>query len=210
VKFLAILERALQLLGAQVELPRLEVDLNRKLYFFLLAATAELCPSELLAPAQEMCNQPDPDDQSRASREQKRPDFQWIYRDRYEADPYRSSKQFVVECKRLGAPPRPDWVLNVNYVEHGIWRFTDATWAYAKRFQSGAMVGYWQSMDADDVLNEVNLAARTRQIPEIVLPKGGWKVASVTRLEHLFPRSFPTSPFRLDHFWADLRGKGAG
>lgn len=122
-RFLAILERALQLLATEPELACCEVGLNRRLYFLLLRATRELYPTEEIAPSQECNNQPDPDDETRAGRENKRPDFQWIYLDRYEPDPLRSSKRFVVECKRLGAPPRADWVMNVNYVEHGLSRF---------------------------------------------------------------------------------------
>lgn len=98
-RFLAILERALQLLAREPELACAEVELNRQLYFLLLRATAELCPVEEIAPSCECNNQPDADDEARAKREHKRPDFQWIYRDRYEPDPDRSSKQ----CKNLAS-----------------------------------------------------------------------------------------------------------
>ena len=70
-------------------------------------------------------NQPDPDDEARTAREQKRPDFQWNYLDRFESDPHRSSRQFVVECKRLGESSRADRVFNMLYVNHGISRFRD-------------------------------------------------------------------------------------
>ena len=109
-KCLAILERALMLLRMEGDLPEAEVDLNRRLYFCLLSASRELFPNDNIAPTPECNNQPDSDDESRAVREKKRPDFQWIYLDRYESDPHRSSKQFVVECKRLGKSARTDWV----------------------------------------------------------------------------------------------------
>ena len=147
-KCMAILERALLLLRNEAKLPETEVDLNRRFYFCLLSATRELYPNEDVAPLPECNNQPDPDDKARAVREQKRPDFQWAFLDRYESDAHRSSKQFVVECKRIGISSRADWVFNANYVNHGIGRFQDPQWAYAKRFPSGAMVGYWQSMEA--------------------------------------------------------------
>ena len=121
----SIIERALWLLRQFQDLPETEVELNRQLYFCLLKATRELYPEDEIAPITECNNQPDPDDEARAKREQKRPDFQWIYLDRYESDPHRSSKQFVVECKRLGKSSRSDWVLNLNYVNHGINRFRD-------------------------------------------------------------------------------------
>ena len=74
-------------------------------------------------------NQPDPNDRVRAERESKRPDFNWGFTDPHEEDFRTSAKQFVVECKRLGAAPRSDWVLTENYVEHGILRFIDPVWS---------------------------------------------------------------------------------
>jgi len=200
---LSILERALALLRESQSLPETETDLNRLFYFCLLKASRELYPESELAPTAECNNQPDPDDEARAKREQKRPDFQWLYLDRYEADPQRSSKQFVVECKRLGNPPRANWVLNLNYVNHGIKRFRDPEWAYAKRFSSGAMVGYWQSMEAAQVLEEVNAESHKSDLPYLLLT-GGWKSGGVSYLEHTFERPFDISPFRLRHLWIDL------
>lgn len=204
-RFLAILERALQLLACQAQLESAEVALNRRLYWCLLEASRELYPAEDCAPSPECNNQPDPDDVARAQREDKRPDFQWIFLDRYESDPHRSSKQFVVECKRLGLPARSDWILNANYVKHGIWRFIAPEWSYAKRFASAVMIGYWQSMEGDDVLREVNEAAEKHDITVLVLKREGWQTGGVSKLEHSFERSFSVSPFFLCHFWADLR-----
>jgi hypothetical protein len=203
-KCLAIISRALLSLQQESDLPEAEVDLNRRLYFCLLSATRELCPNEDLAPIPECNNQPDPDDAARATREQKRPDFQWIFLDRYESDPHRSSKQFVVECKRLGKSSRADWVLNSNYVEHGISRFADLQWGYAKRFPTGAMIGYWQSMEAKQILMDVNGQARKKQLPDLLL-EGRWKSKDLNRLNHTIERSFDVSPFELRHLWIDLR-----
>lgn len=205
-KCLATLERALLLLRLNHDVPETEVKLNRYLYFCLLAASRELYPEDDIAPIPECNNQPDPDDETRAAREGKRPDFQWIYLDRYEPDPSRSSKQFVVECKRLGKPASADWVFNLNYVNHGVNRFRDAAWAYAQRFPSGAMVGYWQSMEGEQVLNEVNNESRKNGLPDLILI--GWNLGAVTRLEHEFDRPVEVSPFRLRHLWIDLRNRG--
>jgi hypothetical protein len=203
-KCLTTLERALLLLHLSRDLPETEVELNRRLYLCLLAASRELYPEDNIAPVMECNNQPDPDDEARIAREQKRPDFQWIYLDRYESDPHRSSKQFVVECKRLGESSRADWVFNVNYVNHGIGRFRDPKWAYAQRFPSGAMVGYWQTLEATQVLKEVNDESRTNSLPDLVLI-GAWNLRAVSRLEHVFDRPLHISPFRLHHMWIDLR-----
>lgn len=204
---LSILERALVLLRNSQGHSESEIELNRRLYFCLLTASRELFAESDLAPVQECNNQPDPDDEARANREQKRPDFQWIFLDRYEADPKRSSKQFVVECKRLGNPPRAYWVLNLNYANHGIKRFKDPMHAYAKRFPSAAMVGYWQSMEAAQVLEEVNEESHKNALPYLLLT-GGWKSGGVSHLEHTFERPFDISPFRLRHLWVDLRPLG--
>ncbi len=201
---LAILERALRLLSTEKALPESEVDLNRRLYFCLLTASRKLYPRDPVVPVSECNNQPDPDDVSRVAREQKRPDFQWVYRDQYEPDPLRSSKQFVVECKRLGEPLRADWVFNLNYVKHGICRFRDQNWAYAQRFPSGAMVGYWQSMEANDILSEVNDESRKHSLDELVL-LDQWNPGALSILVHTFARQFEVSPFRLRHLWIDLR-----
>jgi hypothetical protein len=200
---LAILECALEKLRTERNLPELEVDLNRRLYFHLLAAHRELYPTDPVAPSYECNTQPDPDDESRVARENKRPDFQWVYLDQYETDPRRSSKQFVVECKRLGKPRRRDWIFNVNYVKDGICRFRDPMWAYAQRFGSGAMVGYWQTMERTQVLSEINQEAGRNSLPDIVLASAS--PPNSHRLAHTFERSFLLSPFHLLHLWIDLR-----
>lgn len=184
-----------------------ENSLNRALYFCLLRACRELDPEGIYPgpPMWECCNQPDPDDISRATREAKRPDFTWSYLDPHEPDTARSAIQFVIECKRLGKPSVVQWVLNRNYVDHGVNRFVDAQWAYAKRFPSALMIGYWQSMDGEEVLAEVNGFLSTKGLPKIILSLDGWQISSTSQLYHLLIRSFPKSPFSLKHLWLDLR-----
>jgi hypothetical protein len=203
-KCLAVIEAALQLLGKTTSLPTAEVDLNRTLYFCLLQAHRQLFPDDEIAPLSECNNQPDPDDQARAIREQKRPDFQWIYLDRYEADPSRSSRAFVLECKRLGTPPRADWPLNINYLQHGIHRFRHEDWAYAKQAECGAMVGYVQSMDLVAILSAVNAECGGDGLPNLNLA-ASWMEGGTSKLDHSFERPFPVSPLTLYHFWVDLR-----
>lgn len=203
-KCLAIIARALALFRERDFFPESEIELNREFYFCLIAASRDLYPDDEVAPVTECCNQPDPDDGARARRELKRPDFQWIYLDRYESDPLHGSKQFVVECKRLGDPPRADWVLNLNYVEHGIARFEHPDWAYAKRAESGAMIGYVQTMTPAAILAAVNTECSSQSFPGLALA-GAWVTGGTTRLDHSFERSFEISPLQLHHFWIDLR-----
>lgn len=201
--------RALELLGEKATLPTEEVGLNRQLYFCLLQANRELDPDGAYPPpVTECCNQPDPDDEARARRESKRPDFSWGFTDPHEADFRRSAKQFIVECKRIGTAPRSDWILNDNYIEHGVGRFIDPAWGYAKGFPSAVMVGYWQTMDVAEILKEVNQAAKHRRLAAIALSSNGWQTAAVSKLQHVLARSFSVSTFRLTHLWIDLWGKG--
>ncbi|MFN7923876.1 MAG: hypothetical protein U0Q16_27485 [Bryobacteraceae bacterium] len=186
------------------DLPESEVELNRHFYFCLLEASRELDPDDEVAPVAEGNNQPDPDDEARANRELKRPDFQWVYLDRYEANARHSSKQFVVECKRLGKALRTDWVFNINYVRHGIVRFKDPEWAYAKRFRTGVMVGYWQSMEPADVHCEVNDECSNATLSGLTL-NGLWNSGGISRCSHVLTRPFEVSPFTLYHLWIDLR-----
>ena len=203
-RFLKIIECALLKLRSAGSLPESEVDLNRLLYFHLLTASREICPESMVAPMAECTNQPDPDDEARSTRERKRPDFQWAYLDRYEPNPHLSSRQFVVECKRLGVAPRSDWILNCNYSINGIERFRDPNWAYGKRAWSGAMLGYWQSMGGVELLDDVNNICHARSIPPLLLV-GRLAPRMVSKLEHTFVRPFRNSPYRLYHFWVDLR-----
>ncbi len=61
------------------------------------------------------------------------------------------------------------------------------------------MIGYWQSMDARQVLKEVNDEARKKSVPDLILV-GKWKSEEVNHLEHTFERPFDISPFELRHF----------
>lgn len=154
----------------------------------------------------QVTNQPSPDDEYRASRLQKRPDFACGYHDdslpedRFEYADY----FYTVECKRLGSPSSSSWVLNRNYVEHGVKRFEDPEWGYAQGASSGLMVGFMQNMEPDSILVEVNGHLTT--FPSISLTSGSWTPKALTVLDaHTFDRRFLPSPFQLRHFWVDLR-----
>jgi len=172
----------------------------------MLRASREIDPEGIYpGPVAECCNQPDPDDFARAARESKRPDFTWAYLDPHEPDPLKSSIQFVVECKRLGESSNPRWILNSNYVGHGVLRFVDPQWGYAKRFPSALMIGYWQTMDNNVLLAEINVHLYAKGVPILSLSSEDWKISSITQFSHKLIRPFPVSPFNLKHLWLDLR-----
>ena len=66
------------------------------------------------------------------------------------------------------------------------------------------MIGYWQSMEGEQVLNEVNDESRKNSLPDLILA-GNWNLGAVSRLEHVFERPIEVSSFRLHHLWIDLR-----
>ena len=204
-----ILMLALSILRKNDILPQSEVLLNRELYFCLLEANHMLWESGAGGfshpPTPEGHNPADPDDEQRAIRENKIPDFYWGYVDHSEPDPRRGARNYVIECKRLGNPPRPDWILNQNYVNKGVRRFITEEHGYAKGEKSGAMVGYVQSMELDEILHEVNSAAVSVGIPELSTPINAWQVSGTCQLAHQVNRTFSISPFQLTHFWVDLR-----
>lgn len=186
-----------------------EDKLNFKLYFCMLEAVRRLGGEDSginSPPAYECTNQPLEDETHLDIARKKRPDFQWGYINHSEPDPKKSAKHYYVECKRLGTPIRNDRVFNINYISNGVLRFLKRKWNYGRASSSGAMIGYIQSMEAKDILTEVNEEACSSNISEIELSHEGWRKNGVSRLDHEFDRpNVLPSPFKLRHFWLDLR-----
>lgn len=204
---LKVLTIALRLLAHERDLPVGENQINRKLFFCILRAIRELHKQgvDLIScPIYEGNNQPDASDEERAAREDKRPDFQFGFIDHQEPNPDASAKQYVVECKRLGESGRTNWVLNRNYVEHGVVRFHDEEYGYGKSRCSGAMIGYVQNSSANQILGEINQATTARRIAGITLSREGWQRRDVSTLTHRFNRAIRPTPFDLHHLWLDL------
>lgn len=189
-------------------LPEDEPGLNRNLHFCLRRVNARLSREGrglAAPPVWEGQNQPLIDDEARTTREDKRPDFQCGFVNLQESDDDRASMFYTIECKRLGTRVG-HWVLNVNYVEHGILRFVAEEHGYGKATPSGAMIGYVQSMELDEILSQVNAAGQNRLLPPIVLTDGEWRQNGVSRLAHTLTRPASLlSPFELRHMWVDIR-----
>jgi hypothetical protein len=208
-RVLQVFAEALMLLRGKPGLLRSEVPLNRALYFCLLEANARLWRDRTGGfdhpPDPEGKNPPDAADERRAAREDKMPDFRWSFIDHAATDPRRGARHLIVECKRLGRLPRADWVLNDNYIHHGVLRFVHPEHGYAKGEVSAAMVGYIESMDPGIILKEVNAAAILSSIATITDPSAGWRVDGVSRLEQTVARPSPQVALALRHLWVDLR-----
>jgi len=205
-RVLEIFCRALSKLAAQKRLPTREDDLNRELFRFARKENYELIKkgrgsqSSLLYEAN---NQPAADDLVRAKRESKRPDFQCGFVDAQIG----VDRFFVLEGKRLGQPSSNSWVLNENYITNGIQRFVHAEWAYGQDASSGVMIGYIQSMTMDEILEEVNNCGKSHKVPEIAAIVGGQN--GLVQFQHRLDRSFPETPYRLIHVWANLRKRSS-
>jgi len=186
-----------------------EDKLNYELYFCMLEAVRRLGGEDSginSPPVYECWNQPLEEEELLDVARKKRPDFQWGYINHSEPNPRKSAKHYYIECKRLGTPIRRDRVFNQNYVLYGVLRFVKPEWKYGRASSSGTMIGYIQSMEAKDILAEVNEEAYNSDIPPIELGLKGWKKKGVSRLEHEFnrPKVLPTH-FTLRHFWLDLQ-----
>jgi hypothetical protein len=202
--FFAALNRALEMLRVIENLPESENELNSRLLDCLRLAARELRPKGNYPPIRAECP-PLPYGQAEETvrRLKPTPDFLWGYIDRTAPALY-DVMDFTIECKRLRHASR-SWNYNESYVRDGIQRFISEEKRYAIGVPSAVMVGYWQSMEADDVLADVNKAVVDRAIPLLILSSGGWKLAGISTLDHRLIRSFPVSPCHLRHLWIDLR-----
>lgn len=204
LRVLDVLRDALSELATRKDLPGCEVALNRELLHVVRRVNrihlknGRGLPNPILF---DVTNQPVNNPESRQMQsEAKRPDFLWGMVDtRGDKDLF-----FAVECKRLGAPPSLSWDLNKNYVLRGVARFSRLPHAYGQECRSGAMIGYVQSMNHEDIYAEVNRGLAREKIAKIVYD-GSWTVHGVTNLRQSFRRDFPISPLKLVHLRVDLR-----
>lgn len=208
---LECLQHALEALLNCEALPESENALNARLHGFLRIAATKIRPDGPYDRISYECppqSYGEPEDES-TRRLKPTPDFVWGFVDHRDPDPHRNARELAIECKRLRAASR-SWSYNESYVADGIQRFLDEEKKYGIGVRSGVMVGYWQSMDSKDILQEINVAATAHGVPEIQLSGEGWQAAAISRLDHKFSRAFPDSPFQLRHLWPDLRGKCKG
>ncbi|MCK4341929.1 MAG: hypothetical protein KAY37_09430 [Phycisphaerae bacterium] len=201
---LEVFQCALVRLESESELPEDERELNRKLYFRAKEENLRLTRAGRGLGSTIIPDSPNPpideNAESRA-RESKRPDFQCELIDA-QAGEY---LVYALECKRLGRPKPSGWVLNRNYTKHGVQRFMDPESGYGEGAESGAMIGYLQTMSPDEILKEVNGHAKKVNMPSIHRETDEWIDRGVTRLDQTLNRMVSPSPFRLRHLWIDLR-----
>lgn len=202
-----VIQEALVILQSRPNLPSVEANqkkhsLNRELRKCFREAAFK-CRLYNHSPTYEGKNPPSEFDIEPHERETKVPDFYWHLVDDVSGD----ERHFVLECKRLGYPSSPPWKLNENYVRNGIRRFISSPHEYGKDDAAAGMIGYVQSMELDDILQEVNRIADSNPEPIslLQLSPDGWQKKGVSELVHDLERPFPISPLRMYHFWVDIR-----
>lgn len=209
-RILEITGVALVLMRTAAELPDDEKKLNQLLARYIRDAVWMLRASDTgsdHAPHLDVSNQPDPDDSTPAGREDMRPDLQWELKDVQARTREEYQRFYAMECKRLGAPSSPSWVLNKRYVKDGIKRFTRPEYSYGspKSNPSASMIGYVQNMELGDILKEVNHYCGINRMAQIRLSEQGWQ-SELSFLHQLVrrPEIHPLALY-LRHIWVDLR-----
>jgi hypothetical protein len=204
-----VLIEALLLLRKVTNLYDHEDDISRELHFCIMHADYNLEQKGKgtgVAFSYQANNQPHADDKYAVPREKSKPDFtvSWVDHDE-RTNPRNRNHYFVIECKRLGTT-LPGSPFNKNYVENGVLRFVREDDGYAKGEKSALMIGYVQSMEFDDILEDVNKELLPSSIPGLTQPTSGWQVQNVNQMVHTITRTSPSSPLLLYHLWLDLRG----
>ncbi len=208
-RILEIVSYALIMMRTAPTLPEDERDLNQLLERYIRDALWALRASDTgldQMPHLDAGNQPDMDDPEPSAREDMRPDFQWELKDVQARNREEYQRFYALECKRLGFRTSPGWVLNKQYVTNGIKRFVKREYAYGspKSNASAAMIGYVQTMELNQILDEVNSFCKTNSVRQIDL-SGGWR-KDISFLAHLLDRpEVHSTPLLLQHLWIDLR-----
>lgn len=196
-----LIVEALLLLKMRTDLVRDEDDLTKLLFLCIIDANRYFD-----LPAWDAKNSPHISDKRSEKRENKRPDLSWNLMN-HVGNHENLYRNFALECKRLGEKTSETWILNKQYVIEGVLRFFLEEKGYGKGCETGAMIGYVQDMEFDEILNEINfhIGINASSIPKLTMPAEGWQYQEVSRLNHTLQRPYIPFDFYLQHFWIDMR-----
>jgi len=160
---------------------------------------------EVREPACEHPIQPILDEELTGGKKRKRPDFTCSCYNRFASGPDEYKIPFHIECKLLGNPTSPSWILNKNYVVEGMKRFDCPKHEYGKRASSGMMIGYIISLSPDDIVIQVNGYKKRHlaSFPDITFTRNRGHVQQAK--QSIIRRHVAPANFHLTHIWADLR-----
>ncbi|MCP5102516.1 MAG: hypothetical protein GY950_04015, partial [bacterium] len=160
---------------------------------------------EVRTPIWEVPIQPVTEDELKGGKSKKRPDFTCKCVNPWADSPEEQEMSFHVECKRLGSPTSPSWILNKNYVKNGIKRFDCKTHEYGKRAPSGMMIGYIISLTPKEIEAEVN-GYQKKYVPgyaDITFISDA--IALFQAHQEIERKNLYPVQFELIHLWIDLR-----
>jgi hypothetical protein len=205
---LNVLWKALRELNATAELPKDEEELDRVLTLKAREAYFSLSLTERpqgfhLGPKTELSAFTEADLGEPFLR--KKPDFTWGMQNDLAGSPEEVTKDFHIESKRLGKDPNGR--LTREYVTKGVVRFLTSEHRYGNNVGDGAMVGYVQDSDVDDILTRVNRCAAglaSYHIPELRFDDRAEPVMQAAQT--LNRTEVNPASFTLHHLWTELRG----
>ena len=160
---------------------------------------------DVSVPSWEAPIQPVINDELAGGKKRKRPDFTCKLVNPHANVVENYELAFHVECKRLGNPTSPTWVLNKNYVTNGIQRFDNTSHEYGKRVASGMMIGYAIDMGPRQILKEVNgfLHKNSAYMPTLNMNFGQGAISQ--HRQNLDRMNVKPRQFSLIHMWVDIR-----
>jgi hypothetical protein len=198
----SILELALNLLENADEVTD-ELQLNERLATCISAANYQLLQSGEggldFLPSYDGHQYPD-ETPLNGEANRKRPDFTWSWQDAASPTYDEATREFTVECKRLGDVAGS--VFSHRYVDDGILRFVSTSHEYGRLGARGVMVGYVQVLGKPAILATVQARAESHELAPLT-PEGELE-GRIARLVHHLDRTFGESPFELVHLWVDV------
>ncbi len=144
---------------------------------------------------------PKPDYKEKNYQKWKRPDFTIGFRDMTTFDVI----DFHIECKIIKTGRNKGASHCREYVLNGVRRFVTKDHSYGINAADGAMIGYIQSMEFEDILIKINHCNSKNNYNSIDPPSVKWNAENVNRLTQILERKIEKSPFNLYHLWIDLR-----
>lgn len=206
--YLTIFIQALHMLSDKQTITGDENAISKTLCPFLTfccRVESRLSNRDISTPIWEAPIAPASEDELSSENEPKRPDFTCKLCNPYASTAEEYEISFHVECKLLGNPTSPTWILNKNYVSNGIMRFDSPDHEYGKRSSSGLMIGYMIDMPPEQILNEVN-NHQAGKCPHNEAITFDFTQESVHRSYQYLQRvNLKPNDFKLTHLWVDLR-----
>jgi len=159
---------------------------------------------EIRCPVREAPVSPTTWQELKGGKKGKRPDFTCYYYNSHALSPAELEIPLHVECKLLGKPTSPSWILNKNYVKNGIKRFDCKTHEYGKQAPSGMLIGYIIDMTPHEIQKEVN-NYKSKYLPDFPDLNFQFEAESPFKtFQKITRRHMEPETFELVHLWVDL------